>query len=187
MNDRSRLAKNYVFADEGNVLFINPWFYTDGTDTYWPYTRVATPIQDLFTGAWERYEEREDGTVRRYTISFSGGLFTYRNVRTEGESVRVFQLEGPYEHDAENGFILVTISAYTNTEDGAPREGDEWAAAFVGHTLRWAYAPTERPDQIAVSAHGREQTWNPTTRMWEDNLRELEAYGELYKRLDQTN
>ena len=180
MNDRSRLAKNYVFADEGNVLFINPWFYTDGTDTYWPYTRVATPIQDLFTGTWE-CSEYEDETINlRRTIRFSGNSFTYSDVRTEGESVQLFQLEGPYEHDVENGFILVTISDHT--EDGAPREDSR----YVGHTLRWAYAPTERPDQITVLNFSDDQVWNETTRRWED-LGELESYYELYKRLDQTN
>ena len=163
------VAKNYAFADEGKTLLIHVWNDERPTTHYWRYTRVETPIQDLFTGAWEFYDERDDGTVNwRLTISFSGGSFTYRNVRTEGESVRVVQLEGPYEHDVENGFILVTISAYTRTVDGAPSEdSDEESARHVGHTLRWAYAPTERPDQIAVSLYGSEQTWNQSTRMWD--------------------
>ena len=175
------ITKNYAFADEGNVLFVNPWFWDHATEAYWPYTRIATPIQDLLTGTWESEHTSDDGTVTwRRSMSFSGNSFTYRSGDPEGESST--QLEGPYRHDVENGFIMVTISTVTKTEDGKPVEPEE---AFVGHTLRWAYAPTERPDMIAVSPYFNEQAWNPNTRTWEDDVEF--SYWEEYERPDRAD
>ena len=104
-----------------------------------------------------------------------------------GESVtRVIEFTGPYVHDVENGFILVTISAFTWEVDGEPVEFPD-GREYVGHTLRWAYAPTERPDKIAVES--LRQRWNQTTRMWEDlvDVPYDHYYSNRYVRMDRTN
>ena len=193
MNEPTNFVKKYSFADEGDTLFLHPWLSDDDPTRYWRYTRVNNPIQDLLTSTWESYYERPDGKNWRYTISFSDNSFTWSDVTTEGESVAQYLLEGSYVHDVENGFILVMITAFTYTQDGVQGEPPE-REGFVGHTLRWAYAPTERPDIIAVSPYWREQKWNQATRTWEDRRdlsnRDFVPYGEYdqrYTRMDRTN
>ena len=194
MSEPTHLAKNYAFADEGNVLLINPWFWTTATDGYWYNTRVKTPIQDLLTGTWEESRDLSDRNWRETITLSPDNSFTWRSVTTRGDIVRTELLEGPYVHDAENGFILVTITAVTYTRNGVPFEPEAGEGEFVGHTLRWAYAPTERADIIAVSSYWEEQKWNPTTRMWDDRSDltgdDFVPYGNYdrrYKRIDRTN
>ena len=191
MKEPTRLAKNYSFAD-GDTLFINPWRWSDPTDAYWNHTRVDAPIQDLLSGTWV-WDCPDCDWADRVTISFSGNLFTRTWAGTDdGKSLRT-RMEGSYNHDVENGFILLTISTRTYTENGVPVAGGE--TEWVGHTLRMAYAPTERTDIIAVSPYVREQKWNQTTRTWDYlssdvNDDDFEPYGDyhrLYKRLSQTN
>ena len=189
VNEPTRLAKNYLFADAGGDLLIKPWIWDDPTDDYWRYTRVTNPIQNLLTGTWE-WDCQECDPHERVTIIFSDdNSYTRRWVSTSDTSVSAFRQEGSYNHDVENGFILLMPSAVTSTENGEPVEvTKETEERFVGQTLRLAYAPTERPDVIAVSPYVIEQDWNPTTRMREDDSNyPYGDYHRLMKRLDRTN
>ncbi len=181
--DENKLDKEFVWGnEERSVLFMENWWEDEDQDhdtdeaTFLRYTRVAEPIRYPLNGRWEFAPEREadDGStiMWRITYSLSADSFTYRNARTQGDSVRVFEWGGTYTHDRETLSVTVNISKYELTLDGEPQEvRAEILSAYIGQTLSWAYAPTDHADRIRASGIGFEQAWNRATDAWEqDNV-----------------
>lgn len=157
--------KHYVLA--GDVLAINAWWAENPRAELdlSVFTRVQDPVPASIEGVWTHVVE--DGGWA-YTLTV-GDPFTYDegDVDTAASVRSGFTLTGSSRHDRGNGFLFVTVEAAARTEDGSPDE-DFDPAEFVGHELRFAYAPTDRPDKIVLSPYDQELEYDGASSTWEN-------------------
>ena len=169
------ITRDYVFADEARtVLLVHWWDGHEPETSFQRYTRIENPIPgDSMTGMWTgaiEWSPRSPGEERitRWTLTF-GESFTEHAVETTtvpgvAPTVEDFVLSGSAIHDTEDYVFSVTVESHTRTLDGAPIS----TRILPGHVLRYAYAPTGNPDEIAVSLWWNEQNFDPVTQTWED-------------------
>ena len=170
------VEKHYVLA--GDVLAINPWWNNEDSFTELDlgvFTRVQDPVAGGIEGVWTRVEDHGGWA---YTLTV-GDRLTYDegDVDTEASARTGFTLAGPSRHDRDRGFLFVTVQTAARTEDGSPDEGFD-PAEFVGHELRFAYAPTNLPDKIFLSPYVSELEYDATTSTWK--AREVSPYGDYW-------
>ena len=79
-------------------------------------------------------------------------------------SVENFLLVGSAIHDTEEYVFSVTVEVLTRTLDDAPTDPE----VAPGQVLRYAYAPTGNPDEIAVSLWWAEQDYDPDSQAYVD-------------------
>lgn len=127
--------KAYRWMEDGQVLSMEPWHLDDeGSDRSARYTRVKDPVAPL-AGVWSSTVFFGDYRVTE-TLTFGGSSsndsFVYRYEKT-GSSEDSWEITGTWMPDPDRELaFLVTV-------------GNN------GRVERWAYAPTDDPDTIAVS------------------------------------
>ena len=177
--------KKYLLV--GDLLAIEPWWRDEPGIDFDVYTRVADPLPGALAGVWEYEDTRDDhpkfGVVdQHWTYTFGeGDSFTevYRETKSGTSDSFVFTMTGSRRHDHENYFMFVTVrSATVLGYDGTQRVPANW----VGHTLRYAYAPAGTAGRLLVSTRGSELVFDEATEMWIDNPDH--PYGDYWMRLE---
>ena len=178
--------KKYVLA--GDLLAIEPWWSDEPRIDFDVYTRVRDPLPGGLAGVWE-YETTWDDHPRfgvvdqHWTFTFGeGDSFTevYRETKSGTSDSRVFTITGSRRHDHEKYFMFVTVGSGTALGyDGTQRVlGEPW----VGHTLRYAYAPAGTAGRLLVSTRSSELVFDDATAMWIDDPDH--PYGDYWMRLE---
>ena len=173
-SEKISVDRDYVFVDDAKtVLLIHPWEGHEATETFERYTRIENPIPSgSATGMWEGEVDWPRGPdeelITRWTFSF-GESFTEHALETRTATgapttLEEFIVNGSAIHDTEDYVFSVTVESHTRTIDGAPAN----TRILPGHVLRYAYAPTGNPDEIAVSLWWSEQDYDPETQTWID-------------------
>ena len=166
-NDRrfeqpTAVNKHYTWGDEAReVLFIHPWGSNDDERHYVRGTRVEDPIPYPLTGTWTGFPYWD---VDRKPLTFTfGDAFTERY--DDGEET--FALAGEWRLDEDNLYFFVTVENASATIDGVAVE-DFDPTRFVGHELRYAFAPTGLANTILLSPFRIERSYDAVTSMWVD-------------------
>ena len=160
-DETTSVDKHYAWGDEAReVLFVHPWGSDDNEDRYERGTRVKDPIPYPLTGTWTGFRywdvDRKD-----WTFTF-GDSFTERF--DNGEAM--FTLTGKWQTlDEENLFFFVTAESASLVIDGVANE-DFDPSEYVGHELRYAFAPTGLADTILLSPFGIERKYDDATSTW---------------------
>ena len=172
-SERVSIAREYVFVDEAKkVLLVQSWDGHEPETSFQRYTRIDNPIPGgSITGVWAGDIDwpRPEGEKRftRWEFMF-GESFTEHAVTTTDpgvpHAVEDFVVSGSAVHDAEDYVFSVTVESHTRTFDGV----SDPARVKSGHVLRYAYAPTGNPDEIAVSLWWSEQVFDADTQTFVD-------------------
>ena len=133
--------KAFEFAT--GELMMEPWDYDEPDDPI-SYTRITDPVPSPLRGRWA-------GRIGTFSFSFqfgAGGAFSYRADNDDNPAdTAVFTATW---RDAGN------YTAYLTNQ-----RVSQWNPAglpdVLAQTLRLAYAPTHRSDQILMSSYWREQ------------------------------
>ena len=170
--------KNYVWGDEAReVLFVHPWGSDDDESHYDRGTRVNDPIPYPLTGTWTGF--------RYWDVAQRDWTFTFGDSFTESfdNGARMFTLTGQWRLDEENLFFFVTVESASDVIDGVANE-DFDPSKFVGHELRYAYAPSGLANTILLSPFGVEREYDDATSMWVeyDGPRQANRYWMLLER-----
>ena len=174
-SEKVSVARDYVLVDGAkDVLLVHSWAGHEPTTSFERYTRIDDPIAGgLVTGMWagEIDWPRPAGEeqITRWTFTF-GESFTEHAIEETvtgpgaSPSVEDFLLVGSVIHDTEEYVFSVTVESHTRTLDGAPADTN----VAPGQVLRYAYAPTGNPDEIAVSLWWAEQDYDPDSQAFVD-------------------
>ena len=174
-SEKVSVSRNYAFVDDAKkVLRVHSWEGHEPETSFHRYTRVENPIPGgSVTGVWTgdiEWPPRSPGEQRitRWTLTL-GESFTEHAVETTtvpgvAPTVQDFVLSGSAIHDNDDYVLSVTVESHTRTLDGAPTP----TRVSPGHVLRYAYAPTGNPDEIAVSLWWAEQVYSPDAQTWVD-------------------
>ena len=161
-----RLLKEYAFV--GDDLLIHHWANDGPTTSFDRMSKVSDHLPDLI-GTWrgeDGYED-EDGNAVQQTFTLEITASTLTHIYTEqtpsDNEPGVITDSGPSEHDPAELFIWVTPTFATLNGEEFPD------SRWVGHRLRWAYAPTIVPTAIWVSPRWDEQQYDPQAKSWSDH------------------
>ncbi len=143
--------KLFARGADDNELAIHPWDLGDPADELVTYSRVDTPLPDSLIGTWRMGSGA--------TVEFAADAFTYR---------------GPLPLDVEGGDEDADVSitaSWTQGPDHTVVLSNVTSSSpliSAAATLRLAYAPTNRRDQIVVSPFWNEQQLQ-TDGSWTDH------------------
>jgi hypothetical protein len=152
------LSKEYVFV--GDDLLIHHWAEDGLTTSFDRMSKVSDPLPDLI-GTW-RAEGEDEGVRRTWTLEITTSTFTYIHTAQRDNETFVHTESGPWEHDSAELFIWVTPTFATLNGEELPD------SRWVGHRLRWAYAPTSGPTAIRVSPVWDEHSYDSQTKSYSD-------------------
>ena len=151
---RHDLVKHYRW--DGEALLMNKWGDSRAqADDFDTYTRVADPLAGLIGATWEwRRNEGARTATSTLTLNADG---TFAHTRTVVGDSTVWTLAGSYRWDAA-ALAAVAGDDLTLTEHppGGEPQTDPWTATVDPY--RYAFAPTDDPDVIVVSAPHLDQT-----------------------------
>ena len=174
-SEKTSVARDYVFVDDAkSVLLVHSWEGHEPTIDFQRYTRIENPIPGgEVTGAWAgkiEWPPRPTGAqaTTLWTFAF-GESFTEHAMETVAmpgvaSTLEDFLLSGSAIHDTEDYVFAVTVESHTRTLDGVPAN----TIVSPGHVMRYAYAPTGNPDEIAVSLWWDEQDLDADSQTWVD-------------------
>ena len=167
--------KQYVLA--GDLLAINPWWDDNPNQRLEVFTRVQDPMPGGVLGSWtcEVTYTTRDGKEGHLSYSFTFGESSF--VEDFDRTGKTFDLAGSPRYDDENNFIFVTVQQAALTLDGSTAEGFD-LTEWIGHEIRYAWAPTGRPDQLVLSGYWRELEYDDGTKTWKEH--EEYPYGSYY-------
>ena len=180
-HDHASVVKQYVIA--GDLLAINSWSDNEPTNGFDVFTRVHDPLPGGVLGAWtcEATFTRDDGRVWNFTYAFTFGESSFaEDFNRYSPDEKTFDLAGSPRYDDENNFVFVTAQQAEQTLDGSTDEGFD-LTEWIGHEIRYAWAPTGRPDEIVLSGYWVEQQYDSGTQMWKEH--EEHPYGAYHLRL----
>ena len=169
-------VKDYLWGDaERNTLLVHIW-EDDETNHFERFTRVMTEPPNL-TGVWTYeniWEDHPDYVAdQHWTFTFGeDGSFqeVYRENDVENTDIGyIFTLVGTVRHDHDNNYLFVTIESGRWERLDGEDSGELGTRRWVGHTIRYAYAPTESPDHLAVSTRVAELDFDDTAGEWIDH------------------
>ena len=159
------ISKNYVWGDESHELLLMHHWEDDEERTgydYNLYRRVSNPLPSPL-GVWRGTQEWDEGPVE-FTMTVNvDGTFRFEIEEPEGTAT----LTARWDLDEDNYYLNLTDVFHTWTPLGEPSEPAEPDPA-----TRFAYAPTDRPDEMAVSFHWEER--NPVDHPYGAYWRKLE-------------
>lgn len=179
-DDQERsVEKQYVLA--GDLLAINPWWADDPLDELDVFIRVPDPLPGGVLGSWTCQDTwTRDGEEFHASWIFTFGESSFTDdFRMSHPRTETFNLTGDARYD-EDGFVFVTGQQATQTIDGSADENFD-SAQYEGHVLRYAYAPTGKPDEIVLSPNGSELMYDRVSSTWTEN--EGHPYGDYNFRL----
>jgi hypothetical protein len=144
------ISKNYIWGDESRELLLMHHWMDDEEKTvdssYDAYGRVPNPLPSPL-GVWRGTQEWDEGPVE-FTMTVNvDGTFRFKIEEPEGTST----LTARWDLDEDNYYLNLTVVFHTWTPLGEPPEQPEPDPA-----RRFAYAPTDRPHEMAVSFHWEE-------------------------------
>ena len=171
-SDATSVARDFAFVDdERNVLLIHEW---EGHDekgaSFQRYERIEDPIPGgSVDGIWTL--ERDYGErIERWTFTF-GDSFTEHAIETAVDPsdpyVVDFIVTGSWQSETDEYFFFVTVQSHSETTNGVPIDERTRNKFAVGTELRYAYAPTGNPDEIALSPLWWEQSYDDDTSTWQ--------------------
>ena len=159
--DANTVNKNYTWGDEaGDVLFIHNWGSNDEDDSYRRGTRIKDPITYPLTGVWKGYRVYDDANNKWWTFTLGDSFTEHFDNGTVN-----FLLTGNWRIDEKNMFLFVTAESASSTRDGVVSEEFD-PSEFVGHELRYAYAPSGIANTIIFSPFGNERRYDDATSTW---------------------
>ena len=147
------ISKHFVWGDESRqLLLIHHWDDEEERTEpdYDAYRRVTNPIPSPI-GTWRGTDEWDQGPVVYTIMVRADGTFEFQVDEVHGTN----NLYATWEFDEDNYYINI-MDAYTTF--GEPPERDP--EGFSG-TGRFAYAPTDSPNEITMSFHWDENEENP--------------------------
>ena len=171
------VVKQYVIA--GDLLAINPWGDNESNNGFNVFTRVHDPVADL-VGRWSRDYEDDEGRSGNITITIGADGSLQREYSPEilldEDDVLSHTVTGTYQLDTAEKFIFVTI-----TETVVDGELSNNPFGSPGQILRFAYAPSNNPNQILMSIPWNEQEYDHAQGMTVDHPEH--PYGAYWDRL----
>ena len=164
------VAKNYVWTEDGSVLFMEPWGDGQESDKFARYTRVDIPEPFPLAGSWRRvWSSQTNSRVLTQTFIFNDDMFTFieHDTNDDDQPATVGTLTGTWSTDHDERFILVSVESASggNRAFGAQRFRE-------GQILRLAYAPTTTLEKVRFSPYWREQRFDSSQNAWVDEDRE---------------
>ena len=162
------IEKQYVIV--GDLLAVNPWWADDPLDELDVFMRVQDPLPGGVLGSWtcgDTWTRDGEEFHANWIFTFGESSFT-DDYRMSTPRRDTFYFTGSARYDDEGGFVFVTGQQAAQTIDGSADE-DFDSAQYEGHVLRYAYAPTGKPDEIILSPAGRELTYDDDTSTWTEN------------------
>ena len=170
-------VKAYLWGDaERNTLLVHIW-EDDETSHFERFTRVMAEPRSV-TGIWTytaTWEDHPDFGVadQHWTFTF-GADGSFKEVYRENDvdnpdAGAIFTLVGTVRRDHDNSYLFVTIASGTWVSLDGEESVELGTRAGVGHTLRYAYAPTESINHLAVSTRVAELEFDNTAMAWVDN------------------
>ena len=146
---RTSISKNYVWGDESReLLLMHHWKHDDERTNHWynQYRRVSNPLPSLL-GVWRGTTEWDADPVEfTMTVNADG---TFRFEVKELHGTRTWTAR--WDLDEDNYYLNLTDVFHTSTPLGVPSGPAEPKPA-----MRFAFAPTDGPDEMAVSFHWEE-------------------------------
>ena len=167
-SDPTSYEKNYYFTDDGDVVYVHRW-NVEVPRHYERFVRHAG-LGDI-TGTYvdERSYSTDDGddVHDRWTYEISADSFVEQLHRERNGTEIRWRLAGDVAYDRANYYMFVSVTEVEESIDGEPNMYLN-PEQFVGHTLRFAYAPTAESDHIAMSRMWDEHDYDPDTNTWSD-------------------
>ena len=119
---------------------------------------MEAPIPYPLTGTWTGF--------RYWDVDQKPWTFTFGDAFTEhyDDGEVIFTLTGEWQLDEDNLYFFVTVESASETIDGVATE--DLPARYVGHELRYAFAPTGLANTILLSPFGAERSYDDVTSMW---------------------
>ena len=177
--------KEYAWG-AGGELFVKEWRgdWEDAgdaaNDRIERYTRVESPLPPLpGVWAWQAARERDDGQVQidRATLTI-GEAFTFLFEREiGGDNVLSWSFSGSWRHDESRQFVFVDVQDVIHSN---PEVIARFSSRWLGHEVRFAYAPAGIRGEIAISWPQEELSYDPDTNTWSES--EGRPYGGYYWR-----
>ena len=165
--DGTGIPAEKAFILGGGLLAIHRWWPNDPQREFEVFERVEDPLPGGIFDSWTC-----EGTFTRggnefhatYTFAFGESSFIEDFDRTG----KTFDLAGIPRYDDENNFIFVTVQQAAQTLDGSTDENFD-LTKWIGHELRYAWAPTGRPDEMVLSGYWSERKYDDDTKTWKEH------------------
>ena len=170
--------KNYYLSDNDDVLYVHRWINQEARH-YERFVRHAGlgDISGTYVYRHDRtigsYDWRVEWTYEITNDSFVETRYSERN----GELWEQWRLAGDLAFDRTNYHMLVLVTDVNQSFEGETSMHLD-REQFVGHTLRFAYAPTAESDRIAISRMSNELSYDADSKTWSD--REDYPYGNYW-------
>ena len=174
--DSTSVAKQYTWAESGDVLFVEPWGAEEETDVFARHVKVDIPDPYPFAGSWNRvFRDMYSSRVLTQTFTFNDTFtFAEQDTNDDDEPTTVGTLTGTWRIGPDN-FIFVTVETASGGNEGFGAQRFR-----QGQTLRLGYAPTNEIGKIQISPYWREQMFDSGQLDWVDPTRLDRMYGNYW-------
>ncbi len=167
-----RVDKDLQFGESDDAVMMHPWNDEEPADTLVSYSRIEDPVPEPPVGTWTGTLgpfQNDDGTLRgpwAWVFEFSAdGSFLYEigGTTTSGTVANVDASFVAAWGAGGNYTIILTNQRVITWEVGVLPD-------VLDQTLRLAYAPTHRQDQILLSSYWVDQE-KDANGDWQDSTR----------------
>jgi len=167
------VAKQYTWAESGDVLFMAPWDNEEETETFARYVKVDIPDPYPLAGSWNReVGGTHSSRILTQTFTFNDTFtFAERDTNDDDEPTTLGTLTGTWRIGPDN-FILVTVESASGGNQGFGAQRFR-----QGQILKLGYAPTNEIGKIQISPYWREQMFDSDQLDWIDTTRLDRMYG----------
>ena len=153
-----------TFILGGGLLAIHRWWPDEPQREFDVFERVNDPLPGGIQDSWScEGTFTRDGTEFHFSYTFTFGESSF--VEDFDRTGKTFDLVGSPRYDDENNFIFVTVQQAAQTLDGTIDEGFD-LTKWLGHEIRYAWAPTGRPDELVLSGYWNEVQYDGETMTW---------------------
>ena len=156
-----------TFILGGGLLAIHRWWPNEPQREFDIFERVNDPLPGGMLDSWScEGTFTRDGAEFQLTYTFTFGESSF--VEDFDRTGKTFDLVGSPRYDDENNFIFVTVQQAAQTLGGTTDEGFD-LTKWIGHEIRYAWAPTGRSDELVLSGYWNELEYDGDTKTWKDD------------------